>query len=336
MKTKILKINSQKIEPSKIKKAAAVIKKGGLVAFPTETVYGLGADAFNPQAVAKIFAVKKRPLNDPLIVHIAEKKDIFKVAKEVNKIAYRLIEKFWPGPLTLVLEKSSLLPEIVTTGLDTVGLRMPSHPVALSLIREAKTPLAAPSANLFGKPSPTTARHVWEDLKDKIDLILDAGKTEIGLESTILDLTRRPFSLLRLGGISLEELRKIIPEVKLCKGEKVVSPGMFRCHYSPRAKVMVVEEGKHQIEKVKELAHKFSRKGKKIGIMVKEEDKSKYEKFRIKVLGKGDDFATCAGNLFSLLREFDNEGVDLIIVEGIREKGLGRAIMERLRKAQGI
>lgn len=336
MKTKIIKINPQKIQPLKIKEAVKVIKKGGLIAFPTETVYGLGADVFNPYAVVKIFEVKARPLNDPLIVHIADKQDLFKVAKKINRPAWKLIKKFWPGPLTLILEKSSSIPDIVTSGLETVALRMPAHPVALSLIREAKTPLAAPSANLFGRPSPTTCEHVLEDLKNKIDLAIDAGKTEVGVESTILDLTQKPFSILRLGGVSLEELKRIIPEISLYNKGKVIAPGMFRRHYSPQAKLIVVEKGKDQVEKVKKLASKFLKEGKKVGIMAKEENKLQYKNFEIKILGEENDFRTCANNLFSLLREFDKEKFEVIIAEAIEEKGLGRAIMERLRKAQGI
>lgn len=336
MRTKVIKVNPQNIKLEKIRKAAEIIKKGGLVGFPTETVYGLGADAFNPKAVARIFEVKKRPLNDPLIVHLADKKDLVKVAKETDEFAQKLIERFWPGPLTLVLKKSPLLPDIVTSGLKTVALRMPSHPVALNLIREAKTPVAAPSANLFGKPSPTCARHVLEDLRNKIELVIDAGGTEVGLESTVLDLTQKPFTILRLGAVSVEELQSVIPGIKLYREKKILAPGMFKRHYSPRAKVIVVEEGRTQIEKVKRLARKFLEEGKRVGIMAKEENKNKYQNFKIKVLGRGNDFRTCASNLFSLLREFDREKFDIIIVEGIKEKDLGRTIMERLRKAQGV
>ncbi|MGE4358096.1 MAG: L-threonylcarbamoyladenylate synthase, partial [Candidatus Omnitrophota bacterium] len=259
-----------------------------------------------------------------------------KVAKETDEFAQKLIERFWPGPLTLVLKKSPLLPDIVTSGLKTVALRMPSHPVALNLIREAKTPVAAPSANLFGKPSPTCARHVLEDLRNKIELVIDAGGTEVGLESTVLDLTQKPFTILRLGAVSVEELQSVIPGIKLYREKKILAPGMFKRHYSPRAKVIVVEEGRTQIEKVKRLARKFLEEGKRVGIMAKEENKNKYQNFKIKVLGRGNDFRTCASNLFSLLREFDREKFDIIIVEGIKEKDLGRTIMERLRKAQGV
>jgi len=334
MKTEVIKINPHRIELYKIKKAAKVIRKGGLVAFPTETVYGLGADVFNVKAVKKIFEVKNRPFNDPLIVHIAHKEDIFEIAKEIEKRALILIEKFWPGPLTIVLKRSFRIPDLVTAGLDTVAIRMPSHPVALSLIKESKTAIVAPSANLFGRPSPTTAKHVLEDLKDKIDLIIDAGKTPLGVESTIVDLTKRPVSILRLGGVSLEELKKVIPEIRLYKKRAIIAPGMFRRHYSPHAKLVLVEEGKKQTEKVKEIAYRFLKEGKKVGIMAKKENESKYKNFRVKVLGPAGDFLTCAKNLFSLLRDFDREKIDVIIVEGIKEEGLGRAIMERLRKAE--
>ncbi|MCM8783218.1 MAG: L-threonylcarbamoyladenylate synthase [Candidatus Omnitrophica bacterium] len=335
MKTKLFKINPRKIEIDKIRKAAQIIKKGGLVAFPTETVYGLGADAFNKQAITKIFRVKKRPFNDPLIVHIADKKDVFKVADKIDKTVCKIIEQFWPGPLTVILKKAKDIPKIATANLETIAIRMPAHSVALSLIKEAKTPLVAPSANLFGKLSPTTAEDVLEDLRGKIDLVLDAGKTVVGIESTILDLTRRPFSVLRFGGVSLEELKRVIPEFRLYKEKEILAPGMFIRHYSPRAKLIVVEEGKGQIGKVKKMVYKFLRERKKVGIMAKAEHRSQYRNFKVKFLGRGNDFSSCASNLFALLREFDREKFEIIIAEGVKEKGLGRAIMERLRKAQG-
>lgn len=210
VKTEILKINPFNIDIEKIKKAANVIIKGGLVAFPTETVYGLGANALNPKACAKIFEVKKRPLNKPLIILIAKKKDIYNLSLDVSKIALKLIQKFWPGPLTLVLKKSEVVPDVVTAGFTTVGIRMPGSKIALSLIREAGKPVASSSANLSGKRFSVDAQHVLYDLKDKIDMIIDGGDTEIGIESTILDLTCDPPYMLRQGAISIEELKKTI------------------------------------------------------------------------------------------------------------------------------
>ena len=334
MKTEILKINSVEVDLDKIKQASQIIREGGLVAFPTETVYGLGADALNPEAVAKIFEAKNRPLNDPLIVHIADKQDLLRLSNEVYKITLDLVDEFWPGPLTLVLKKSQDIPSIVTAGLETVAVRMPDHPVALSLIRESQTPIAAPSANLFGGPSPTTAQHVLDDLNGRVDLILDGGKTNVGVESTILDLTQTPFRILRPGGITLEALRTILPDIEPYNGDRILSPGMFARHYSPKAKVILVEEnGKVQIDKVKMLASEFAIQGYCVGIMAKEENKDKYSDFNVKVLGSAKNLSFCANNLFRVLREFDKEGVQVIIAESVKEEGLGVAIMDRLRKA---
>jgi len=335
MKTDILRVDSFGIDQVTIRIAADIIKSGGLVAFPTETVYGLGADALNPEAVAKIFEAKNRPLNDPLIVHIADIQDLLRLSNEVYKITLDLVDAFWPGPLTLVLKKSQTVPSIVTAGLETVAVRMPDHPVALSLIRESQTPIAAPSANLFGRPSPTTAQHVLDDLNGRVDLILDAGKTNVGVESTILDLTQTPFRILRPGGVNLESLRTIIPDIEPYNGNKILAPGMFIRHYSPKAKVILVEEnGSVQIDKIKMLASEFAVQGYCIGIIAKEENKDKYSDFNVKVLGPAKNLNLCAANLFSILREFDKEGTQVIIAESVKEEGLGVAIMDRLRKAQ--
>ncbi|MCX7661201.1 MAG: L-threonylcarbamoyladenylate synthase [Candidatus Omnitrophica bacterium] len=335
MKTEILKLDASKKDITQIKKAAEIIRKGGLVAFPTETVYGLGADALNPDACAKIFQVKQRPLYDPLIVHIACKQDIFNIAEEIPRVAFDIIDRFWPGPLTLVLKKSDKIPYIVTGGLDTVAVRMPTHELALLLIKESQTYIAAPSANLFGRPSPTTAQHVLEDLDGKIELIIDGGKTEIGLESTIIDLTQIPFCVLRPGGINFEDLKKIIPDIQFYKGEKVLSPGRFKRHYSPKAKIFLMEANTYEdIEKIKKIASEFAVQGYSVGIMVKEENKDKYNSdFNIKVLGSENNLTLCATRLYSILREFDKEATQVIFAETIKEDYLGRAIMDRLRKA---
>lgn len=337
MITEIIKVNPDNIDPAKIKKAARVIKEGGLIAFPTETVYGLGADAFNPQACAKIFRAKSRPLDDPLIVHVSKEEDLFKLTQYLSDVALRLVDKFWPGPLTLVLKKSDEIPDIVTAGFDTVAVRMPAHKIALKLIEKSKTPIVAPSANLFGRPSPTSSRHVIDDLDGRIDLVIDGGKTQVGVESTVLDLTQSPPSILRAGGTNIEELKEIIKEVKLFKQKnKILSPGMYPRHYSPRARVILVEgNGEVQIEKIRNMASRFNLQNCCLGILAKEENKDKYGELNIKLLGPGDNPAICAANLFSVLREFDEEGVDTIIVEGVKEEGLGLAIMDRLRKAAG-
>lgn len=337
MKTEIIKVNPNNIDISRVKKAARVIKGGGLVAFPTETVYGLGADALNPRAVAKIFEAKKRPLGDPLIVHISKKEDLFKLAKEISNTAMELIGKFWPGPLTVVLNKSDIVPYIVTAGLDTVAIRMPANQIALTLIKEAETPISAPSANLFGRPSPTTSQHVLDDLEGKVDLIIDGGKTDIGLESTILDLTQDVPSVLRPGGVSMEKLQGVIKTIHLFKSrDKIFSPGMYLRHYSPKAKVILVDENDRiGVEKVRKLAYDFILQGYSVGIITKEENKEKYSEFNVKSLGPGDDLIKCAANLFSILRDFDRFGVDVIISESVKEEELGLAIMDRLRKAAG-
>jgi L-threonylcarbamoyladenylate synthase len=336
MKTIILEINPKKIDLTKIKIAAEEIKKSNLVAFPTETVYGLGADALNDKAVAKIFQAKGRPFNDPLIAHIADIKEIYRLSRKVPPVALKLAKAFWPGPLTLVLKKSELVSGIVTAGLDTIAIRMPADDIALSLIREAKTPIAAPSANLFGRTSPTTAQHVADDLGGKIEMIIDGGKTKVGVESTVLDVTVEPVRVLRAGGISLEKLKEVVGQVKISKEleEGFRSPGMLNSHYSPRAKLILVEKkGDAQVEKVRKLASEYIAQGLKVGIITKEENQNKYDRFEVKVIGKGSELDVCAANLFSTLRSFDKEGFEIIIAEGLEEHGLGLAIMERLRKA---
>jgi L-threonylcarbamoyladenylate synthase len=340
-KTLILKINERKIDLKKIRIAAEILRKGGTVAFPTETVYGLGADALNPEAVKKIFKAKKRPADNPIIVHVSDESMIYKLAKKVPKKALKLMEKFWPGPLTLVLKKSNIVPDVVTAGLDTVAIRMPNHRVALALIKESKVPVAAPSANLAGKPSPTCAEHVIHDLYGRIDAIIDAGKTRIGVESTVLDLTSRVPTLLRPGGLPLEHLESVIGKIKLhpvVKAEremKVVakSPGMKYKHYAPEAQVIVVEGKFRNVKKkIDELIDGYRKTGKKVGVMTVSK-RHEYEADVVKLVG--EELKEIAKNLFLTLREFDKERVDLILAEGVEEKGLGLAIMNRLRKAAG-
>jgi len=336
MNTKILKINPEKIDLNKIKMAAEEIKQGNLVAFPTETVYGLGADVYNKEAVTKIFKVKGRPFNDPLIVHIAKIEEIHSLSKYVPPVALQLAKIFWPGPLTLVLKKSELVLDIITAGLDTVAIRMPANNIALSLIRESQTPIVAPSANIFGRTSPTNAQHVEDDLGGKIEMIIDGGKTEVGVESTVLDITVEPVQVLRAGGVSVEQLMKVIGKVKISKELErgFRSPGMLNTHYSPQARLILVEKmGDTQIEEVRRLAYKYKVQGHKVGIMAKEENQDKYSEFEVKVIGKGSELKECAANLFSVLRSFDKEGFEIIIAEGLEDQGLGLAIMERLRKA---
>jgi len=318
-----------KASEENLKIAAEVIRKGGLVAFPTETVYGLGGDAFNPDAVARIFEVKERPSFDPIIVHIADFKDIRRLCRKVDERAKTLAERFWPGPLTIVLKKSEEVPDIVTAGLDTVAVRMPSHPVARKLIEYSKTPIAAPSANLFGKLSPTTAEHVKEQLGDRIDIIIDAGRCPVGVESTVIDLTKEP-TILRLGGTPVEEIEKVIGKVRiLTHSDKPRSPGQLSKHYSPKTPLRIIR-GEIDVEH-----------GKKAGLLAfRQPDDEIAKRFeKIEVLSNSDDLnealRQAAQNLFSALHRLDKANLDVIYAERVPEIGLGKAIMDRLRKAEG-
>jgi L-threonylcarbamoyladenylate synthase len=343
--TLLLKVDPENPDPAKIQTAAQIIQKGGLVAFPTETVYGLGADALNPDAVLALFEAKKRPLDNPPIVHVANASEVYKLAKHVSKKAELLMEKFWPGPLTLVFKRSSIVPDVTVAGLDTVAIRMPKHKVALALIKKSNRPIAAPSANLAGKPSPTTAKHVYEDLNGRIDAILDSGPTIIGVESTVLDLSVDPPMVLRPGGTTFEALKQVLGEVKLhpfveaeqeLPLEKTRSPGMKHKHYAPKAEVILVEGAVPAvIKKVKELAESYRLKGTKVGILATDETQTAYKADVVKSLGSRFNLAVVAQNLFRLLREVDAENVDVIIAEGVPSEGLGLAVMNRLRKASG-
>lgn len=337
MKSRIFKIDPHNIDIELIKQAAEVLHNRGLVAFPTETVYGLGANALDSKAVAGIFKAKDRPLDDPLIVHIAEIKDLYKIAAQVPSKAGKLMNRFWPGPLTIILKKTDLIPEIVTTGLDTIAVRMPSNPIAKKFISIANVPIAAPSANIFGRPSPTTAQHVIDDLDGRIDIVLDGGSAEIGIESTVVEFVGDEVIVLRPGGISAEELRIIAGSITMVKESTQIenSPGKYSRHYSPKAEIVLIENDSFQKEKVLSKAEDLKRQGLKFGIMAKQEHEKKYRDFKVKVLGPETDSRTCAARLFSILREFDSEEVEVIIAESIPEDGLGYAVMNRLRKARG-
>ena len=304
--------------------AAQIIKQGGLVAFPTETVYGLGADAFNPIAVAKIFAVKNRPEFDPVIVHIANKNQIESVCR-MNKRAEKLIEKFWPGPLTLVLPKKRRIPDIVTAGMSKVGIRMPNNDIALRFITLAGTPIAAPSANPFGYLSPTTAEHVYEQLGSKIEMILDGGPCEIGIESTIIEFTDNKPLLLRAGGISVEEITEVIGKVTIAteNSKKPQAPGQLPYHYAPNTRLKVVQQEQMDLNTRKKAGFLFFQMPKKYPRSAQYEVLSK--------LGMLDEAAT---NLFAALHKLDAAGLEIIYAEPVPEEGLGRAIMDRLRKAE--
>ncbi|NWG11654.1 threonylcarbamoyl-AMP synthase [Candidatus Bathyarchaeota archaeon] len=343
--TQLLKVDSQNPEREKIRLAADLIRRGDLVAFPTETVYGLGADALNPKAVLALFEAKKRPLDNPPIVHVGNVSDVYRLVVEILPKAETLMKKFWPGPLTLIFERSETVPDVTVAGLDTVAIRIPKHNVALALLRESHCPIAAPSANIAGKPSPTMAKHVLEDLNGRIDAVLDAGPTSIGVESTVLDLTVKPPQILRPGGTPYEALKEVLREVRLhpiAVAEKEVpverarSPGVKHKHYAPNAEVVLVEGEISAIKKkVKELAESYSREGKKVGVLATDETASYYAADVVRSLGSRGDLMIVARNLFKLLREFDSEGVDVVIAEGLPFEGLGLAVMNRLRKASG-
>ncbi|MGI8892561.1 MAG: L-threonylcarbamoyladenylate synthase [Bacteroidia bacterium] len=304
--------------------AAQIIQQGGLVSFPTETVYGLGADAFNPAAVAKIFSVKNRPEFDPVIVHISRKDQLESVCR-MNKRAEKLIEKFWPGPLTLVLPKRRDIPDIVTAGLLKVGVRMPNNEIALRLITLAGTPLAAPSANPFGYLSPTTAEHVYEQLGSKIDMILDGGPCKVGIESTIIEFSDTRPILLRAGGISVEEITEEIGKVQIAieNGKRPQAPGQLPYHYAPKTRLKIVQADQMDLNTRKKAGFLFFQMPKKMPRSGHYEVLSK--------LGMLDEAAT---NLFSALHKLDAAGLEVIYAEPVPEEGLGRAIMDRLRKAE--
>lgn len=334
-----------KATPENIKKAAEIIRAGGIVAFPTETVYGLGANAFNGLAVKKIFKAKGRPGDNPLIVHIADKRDVALVAKlgslssRLRRIQDDLIRKFWPGPLTLVLSKNKNIPSVVSAGLETVAVRMPSNKIARALIRAAGVPIAAPSANKSGRPSPTDAAHVTHDFGKNM-LILDGGKTKIGLESTVVDCTIFPPVILRRGGVTLEELRRVVKNTSTFDEQRVVrakSPGMKYRHYAPRAPLVIVSGTGAKLVRAVRDALKTSR-AKRIGILATNEHVPLYMRLgdpRTITLSVGSrkNLAACARRLFATLRQFDTLNVDLIIAESFPERGIGAAIMDRLCRA---
>ncbi len=304
--------------------AAEVIKNGGLVSFPTETVYGLGADGLNPIASAKIFEAKNRPAFNPLILHIAEKDTLHTIAEWNNPNIEKLIKKFWPGPLTLVLPKKGIVPELVTAGNPTVAVRMPDHKVALELIKQSGTPIAAPSANRFGHLSPTDAQHVVKQLKNKVDVILNGGQCSVGVESTILEITDDTIYLLRHGGLILEEIESVVGKViiKQHHASKPNSPGQLLFHYSPSIPLKFLSEA--SLEEFK---------GKEIGVIFFKCKYLKQEFALEKILSSTGDLREAAANLFAYLHEFEKEKIDVILIEPVEETGLGSAIMDRLKKA---
>lgn len=345
MITRVLSINPHAPEADILREAAEVINRGGLVAFPTETVYGLGANALDPSAVERIFAAKGRPADNPVIVHVAARSAVDELVVEVPAVAETLTSRFWPGPLTLAMKKKAEVPHVTTGGLNTVGVRMPSHPVALGLIQAAGVPIAAPSANASGRPSPTTAAHVLEDLEGRIDLVLDGGEAGLGVESTFLDISVDPPVLLRPGGVTVSDLCAAIGPISvhpsvygaLDDPEQVPrSPGQKYTHYAPKAPLIVVEGPLKQVnEKINDLAYEYMVEGHRVGVLATAESRGAYQVPVVLEVGSRRNLAMVAANLFSTLRAFDRHQVDVVLAEGFPEEGLGLAVMNRLVKASG-
>lgn len=343
METKIWKLDRNNIDEQIIKEAGALLEDGGLVAFPTETVYGLGANALKEEAAKKTYEAKGRPSDNPLIVHIADYEDLKKIAVNIPAETETLAARFWPGPLTMIFEKSDCVPYGTTGGLETVAVRMPSDPIALSLIRAAGGFVSAPSANTSGRPSPTEAAHVSDDLGGRIDMILDGGSVEIGLESTILDMTVRPPMILRPGAITEDMLESVIGSVDVDQtlldagsAERPKAPGMKYRHYAPKAKMLIMEgDLRDVILAIRQIAYSANRQGKKIGIIATNETIPFYKYGIVKNIGTRENERTIARNLYRILREFDDEQVDEIYSESFAVEGIGRAIMNRLEKAAG-
>lgn len=348
MKTLIVEIKEdfkdEDIEKA-LDKAAKVLNNGGLVAFPTETVYGLGGNALDRNASKKIYQAKGRPSDNPLIIHIANHADIERIAKNIPKSAYSLINKFWPGPLTIILNKKEIVPSETTGGLDTVAIRMPDNKIARKMIEISKVFVAAPSANTSGRPSPTKAKHVIDDMMGKIDMIIDGGNSTLGLESTIIDFTEEVPTILRPGFITADQIRNVIGKINVDPAVeslvvdcnlKAKAPGMKYKHYAPKGELIIYQGTQDKVIKnIMELANKKIAEGKTVGIICTEETKDKYNCAIIKVIGSRKDEKTIASRLYSILREFDDINTDIIITENFSDNDLGQAIMNRLLKAAG-
>lgn len=345
METKLIKINPDKLTKESLREAADIIRSGGLVAFPTETVYGLGSNALDEAAAAKIYMAKGRPSDNPLIVHIANAEDIEKLALDIPDMAYRLAKVFWPGPLTMILKKRACVPYATTGGLDTVGIRLPANNIARLLISESQTFIAAPSANLSGKPSPTRAEHVYKDLNGRIDMIIDGGKAVYGLESTIVDLTGELPVILRPGCITAKMLESVAGRVEidpaiLKKAPTQVlrpkAPGMKYRHYAPEGKLVIYEGNIDRVIAVinREVQKKLE-EGHSAGVIATDESKKLYSSGLIKSVGSRQDETSIAAGLYNVLREFDEAHVEYIYSESFDDNSLGQAIMNRLLKAAG-
>ncbi len=330
MKTIIEKAND-----SAIQKAAEIIKRGGLVAFPTETVYGLGANAFDSTAVKKIYTAKGRPSDNPLIVHIGDKNFLNEIVKDINSDAEKLIEKFWPGPLTIIFNKKECIPPETSGGLNTIAIRFPANNIAQKLINLAKVPIAAPSANISGKPSCTLSSHVIDDLNGKVDMILCGNDFFYGLESTIIDMTVEIPKILRPGAITFEMIKKVLDKVEIEKNlisEHPKAPGMKYKHYAPNADVFIFDANQKNIfDKINELISQNS--DKKIGVLACDQTKHLYKNCFVLSLGNQNNPTVIAQNFFAALRTFDAYGIEIIYAESFAQNGICFAIMNRLLKA---
>lgn len=343
METRIQKIDPENFNDEELKTACEILKSNGLVAFPTETVYGLGGDALHPEASSKIYAAKGRPSDNPLIVHIADKESIYEIADEVSEKAEKLADAFWPGPMTMIFKKKEIVPYSTTGGLDTVAVRMPSHPIAMELIRQSGVYIAAPSANTSGRPSPTKAEHVIEDLNGKIDMIIDGGAVGIGLESTIVDVSGDIPLILRPGYITAAMLEEVVGEVKIDpaivgkvmqKNIVAKAPGMKYRHYAPKGNMAIVEgDTDNVIRKINELVCAHKEKGQRVAVIATEETKDRYECDIVRSIGSRKCEGSIAAGLYDILREMDHLEAEYIYAESFENDKLGSAIMNRMIKA---
>lgn len=343
MNTVIVKINQNEFKEEELAQAARILREGGLVAFPTETVYGLGADGLNDQAAHKIYAAKGRPSDNPLILHIASMEALEDLTTMVPESARKMADAFWPGPLTMIFHKSDKVPYGTTGGLDTVAIRMPEHPISRELIRLSGVYVAAPSANTSGRPSPTMAEHVIEDMNGKIDMIIDGGAVGIGLESTIVDMTSEVPTILRPGYITKSMIEKVIGPVEVDRAIlepdskiKPKAPGMKYKHYAPVGDITIFEGNMGNVVlSINERAKEKVEQGKKVGVIATDETLDEYRYGIVKTIGTRSDDDSIARSLFALLREFDQLGVEYIYSESFDDDDLGQAIMNRLLKAAG-
>ena len=346
--TLVLATPPDAIPPDAIALAASLLRAGEVVAFPTETVYGLGADATSEAAVRRIFAAKDRPLSDPLIVHVAEASQLAGVARDIPEIAWRLAERFWPGPLTLVLPRGPRIPAVVAAGGATVGVRVPAHPVAQALLRAVALPVAAPSANRFMHTSPTTAAHVLADLDGRIACVLDGGPTTVGVESTVVDLTASPPRLLRPGGVTLEALHALLPDIVAPEAssepasvrttEPAHAPGQMERHYAPHTRLIVFDAiGAEALAAMVAVSEAARARGERVGALAADEEVATLEGAgaRVAQLGPMGDLAAISRRLYAALRELDAAGLDTLLAHTYGSEGLGLAIDDRLRRAAG-